>query len=672
MSGLNPVKPETERPVLWQPPESFVARSYLTHFRNWLAAEHGLRFADYGALWQWSVDETEVFWRAVWDYFGVISSTPYRTVLSERGMPGARWFEGSLVNYAEHVLRHEAVAQPNKTAFFHATESRPVARISWQELGHKVRALATRLRALGVRPGDRIVSYMPNVPETAIAMLATTAIGAVWAAASPEFGARTVIDRFAQIEPRVVFAADGYEFGGKRFDRRGEMAEMLAALPSVERVVWLPNLGLETPVFSGLKLHLFQELLAEAGPGRDEFRFERVPHDHPLWVLFSSGTTGKPKAIVHSHVGIVAEHLKYMHLHANLTPDSCMFFYTTTGWMIWNSVISALMTGASSVLYDGSPMQGGPECLWRLAEETGTTLFGASPTLVQHMKAAGLKPQEHFDLSRLEAVILSGAPSSAETFEWFYENVKVELWVTSQSGGTELCSGLVGGVPVLPVRAGEIQGRMLGMDVHAWNEDAREVFGEPGELVVTSPFPSMPLFFWDDDGDRLYRDTYFADWPNVWRHGDIIEVSGDGGCFIHGRSDATLNRYGVRIGTAEIYSILEQVEGIADSLVVCAGSHVADQPMYLFVVLVQGCELDDRRQAVICAALRTQGSPRHVPDVIRQVPSIPYTLTGKKMEIPVHRILAGAAAASVASPDAMANPGALDWFEHFAARPEKV
>lgn len=655
---------------LWRPSPDMVAGSHLRGFTLWLGELRGLRFEDYEDLWRWSVAEPDAFWSAVWAYFEVISSTPYVRVRCGPEMPGARWFEGARVNYAEHVLRAEAACDPDKPAFYHATETRDLSVLTWGELGAKVRALATRLRSLGLRPGDRVVSYLPNVPEAVVALLAVTAVGAVWAAAAPEFGARTVVDRFEQIRPRMAFVTDGYIFGGKTFDRRPEVETIVSSLPSLEHVVWLPYVGLAPPSLPGVTRHVFEDLLKSPGPPRESFVYERVASDHPLWVLFSSGTTGKPKAIAHSHAGIIAEHLKYMHLHLDLGPDSCMFFYTTTGWMIWNTVVSALLTGASAVLYDGNPVHGGPEFLWRLADDAGVTLFGASPTLVQNMKAAGVRPGRAFGLERLRAIILAGAPSTPETYQWFYAEVKPDLWVTSQSGGTELCSGLVGGVVDRPVYAGEMQGRMLGMDVHAWNDAGEEVVDQVGELVVTSPFPSMPIYFWGDEDGARYREAYFGHWPGVWRHGDLLKINSRGGCFIYGRSDATLNRHGVRIGTAEIYGVLDQLDGIQDSLVVCCELPNGGYFMPLFVTLKPGFELSEQLVGAIRRSLREQASPRHVPDGIWLAPQVPYTLTGKKMEIPVRRIIMGADIASVASPDAMANPGALDWYGEFAARPE--
>ncbi|WP_281783895.1 acetoacetate--CoA ligase [Sinimarinibacterium flocculans] len=660
-----------EGELLWTPRPEFAEASNVARFQRWLRRERGLDLPDYDALWRWSVNEIEAFWGAVWDYFDVQSSTPYHAVLSERRMRGAKWFEGSQLNYAEHLLRHEAEA-PERIALHHLSELRPLARMSVAELGGQVRRLATALRELGIGPGDRVVSYLPNIAETAVAMMATMAVGAVWSSAAPEFGVQTVVDRFAQIEPKLLFAADGYRFGGKDFSRTAEVRRIAEALPSLQTVVWLPYLdaGAVAPV---AQARSWASLLDRPAVAREAFRYERVPYDHPLWVLFSSGTTGLPKAIVHSHVGALLEHLKLTHFHFGLGPESAMFFYSTTGWVMWNLVLSSLLTGGAAVLYDGSPAHPQPDLLWKLAADTGTTFFGASPTFIQMMEKAGLRPGERFDLSKLDAIMVGGSPSTPETFAWLYDCVKRDLWVTSQSGGTEIASGFVGASPTLPVYAGEIQRRMLGMDVHAWSDDGEELVDEVGELVVTRPFPSAPLYFWNDADGRRYREAYFdvfhgPDGEDVWRHGDFIKINARGGCYIYGRSDSTLNRYGVRIGTAEIYRAVEQIEGIADSLIVCCEQPGGRFYMPLFVRLKDGAVLDETMSRAINARLRQDCSPRHVPDEILVVPQIPYTLTGKKMEVPVRKLLMGWPLEKAASRDAMMNPAAIEPFVALAGR----
>ena len=655
-----------EGQLLWTPRADFAHDSNIARYMRWLAAERGLNFDDYDALWRWSVTEIESFWASLWDYFGVHAITPYTKVLDRRTMQSPKWFEGSRVNYAEHLLRHEATAG-ERTAIHHLSETRPLAQLSLSELAGQVRILATRLREMGVVPGDRVVSYMPNVPETAIAMMATLAIGAVWSSAAPEFGVKTVVDRFSQIAPKVLFAADGYRFGGKDFSRGEQVQGIAEALPSLQAIVWLPYLWpgrAATPM--PVTLSTWSEVMSRAPIAAEAFSYEYVPWDHPMWVLFSSGTTGLPKAIVHSHAGALIEHLKLAHFHFGLSAHSAMFFYSTTGWVMWNLVLCSLLTGSAAVLYDGSPGHPQPDLLWKLAADTGATFFGASPTFVQMMEKAGISPRERYDLSALEAIMVGGSPSTPETFAWLYEHVKSDLWVTSQSGGTEAATGFVGAAPILPVYAGEIQTRMLGMDVHAWNDAGEEVVDEVGELVVTSPFPSMPLYFWNDRDGRRYHESYFDVFPGVWRHGDFIKINARGGCYIYGRSDSTLNRFGVRIGTAEIYRAVEQVTGVADSLAVCCELPRGGFFMPMFLKLKPGQELDAALEAAVRDKLKADCSPRHVPDRIYAVEQIPYTLTGKKMEVPVRKILMGWPLEKAASRDAMLNPEAIDYFLRFA------
>ncbi|PPE74356.1 acetoacetate--CoA ligase [Solimonas fluminis] len=653
---------------LWTPRQEFADRSNIARYQRWLKAERGIDSADYHALWRWSVKDTAGFWASIWDYFEVQSDTPYRSVLqrpADGGMMGTQWFPGSRVNYAEHLLRQEAEGG-ERPVFHHLSETRALATMSWRELGRQVRILATRLRAMGLQPGDRVVSYMPNVPETAIAMMATAAIGCIWSSAAPEFGVKTVIERFSQIEPKLLFAADGYRFGGKDFRREEEVRRIAGSLPSLQKIVWLPYLDPQGAPPAMPDLVSWNALMDHPEVPREGFQFTRVEHDHPLWVVFSSGTTGLPKAIVHSHVGVLLEHYKLLSFHLNLGPQSVMFFYSTTGWMMWNLVIASLLTGSAAVLYDGNPAYPSPDFLWKLAADTRATSFGASPTFVQMMEKAGLKPGEQYDLSALEGIVVAGAPSTPETFAWFYKAVKQDLWVTSQSGGTEICSGFVGATPTLPVHAGEIQTRMLGMDVHAWTDDGKELVDEVGELIVTQPFPSMPIHFWNDTGGKRYRESYFEVFPGVWRHGDFIKINHRGGCYIYGRSDSTLNRFGVRIGTAEIYRAVEQVEEVADSLIVCVELPGGNFFMPLYLRLKPGATLDDALRKKINARLRDDCSPRHVPDRIYGVEAIPYTLTGKKMEVPVRKLLMGWPLEKAASRDAMMNPESIDWFVKFA------
>lgn len=659
-----------EGELLWEPSLAAIQSAPLTRFEQWLKERRGLSFASYEELRRWSVSDLEDFWSAIWDYFEVISDAPYDRVLQGRDMPGTRWFIGSTVNFAEHVLRYEGQAAATRVAIHHRAEARAPGELTWHQLGTQVRRLATRLREMGIQPGDRVVSYMPAIPETAIAMLATIAVGAVWSSAAPEFGSKTVIERFSQIEPKLMFAADGYHFGGKRFGRVEEVRTIAAALPSLAQVVWLRNVDPAGPLPDLPGIGTWENALSGPELPRDQFRYERVPSDHPLWVVFSSGTTGLPKAIVHGHQGALLEYLKMMHLHMNLGPDSVMFFYTTTGWIMWNVLLSSLLTGASIVLYDGSPAHPEADTLWEIAAETGVTCFGASPSYVQMMEKGGVVPKERYDLSRLQAVSVSGAPATPETFAWCYRAIRRDLWVLSLSGGTEACGAFVGGVPTLPVYAGEIQARTLGMDVQVWSDDGtrKDLVDEVGELVLASPFPSMPLKFWGDDDGTRYHEAYFSTFPGVWRHGDYIKINAHGGCFIYGRSDSTLNRHGIRIGTAEIYRAVEQVEGVADSLVVCCEQANGGFYMPLFVQPRPGFALDDGMRQRIVAKLRADCSPRHVPDDILAVASVPYTLTGKKTEVPVRKLLMGAAAEQVISRDALRDPAAINWYTEFAKR----
>ena len=651
---------------LWEASKDFKDASNTAAFMRWLKAERGLDLPDHEALRAWSVDDLEGFWAAIWDYFDIISDDGYDSVLESRVMPGARWFTGSRVNYAEHILRREA-DHPERTIFHHVSEVRPRADMSWGDLGSQVRVLATWLRARGIGPGDRVVSYMPNVPETIIAMLAVTAIGAIWSSAAPEFGVKTVVDRFAQIEPKLLFAADGYRFAGRDFPRITEVEEIVASLPGLETVVWLDYAGSGArPALHGVAIVAWEDALSGPAVPIEGFRYERVAPDHPLWVLFSSGTTGLPKAIVHGHAGIIVEHYKTAAFHLNLKPHSCMFFYSTTGWVMWNSLLWGPLMGGRVLLYDGAPSHPGPDLLWRLAAEVGATSFGASPTYVDTMRRQNVVPKDICDVSTFENVFLAGSPSTPETFGWLREAVKEDLWITSQSGGTEFCSGIVGGTPLLPVHAGEIQTRCLGVDVRVFDDAGRELVGEVGEMAIAKPMPSMPIFFWGDEDFARYREAYFDTWPGVWRHGDFMEINARGGCFVHGRSDSTLNRFGVRIGSAEIYRTIDHLEAITDSLIVCIEEPGGGFYMPLFVELRSGTTLDDDLLQQIRTRLRTERSPRHVPDEVLAVPAIPYTLSGKKMEVPVRKLLMGWPADKAFSADAMRNPHSMDWFADFA------
>jgi acetoacetyl-CoA synthetase len=653
-----------EGDLLWTPSPEQVAYANVTAFTKWLEEHRGLRFADYDALWRWSVDDLAGFWGAIWDYFDIEASRPYTRVLGRREMPGAEWFPGARLNYAQHFLRRE---RPGTDALMHLSETTPLTGMPWETLAGQVRVLATKLRALGVRPGDRVASYLPNIPQTVIAMLATTSIGAIWASCSPDFGWRGVLDRFKQLRPKVLFCVDGYRYGGKPFDRRGELREIIGALDGLglEHVVHLPYLdpAAEPPVPSAVS---WDAMLDGPEVPAEEFEFEQVAFDHPLWILFSSGTTGLPKAIVHGHGGILLEQMMLQSFHMDLHPGDRAFFFTTTGWMMWNFIVSAPLIGVVPLLYDGNPAHPDPGVLWEMAAESGATLFGASPSYVELMKKAGVVPGKTYDLSKLRTILPAGSPVSAECTAWFYQNVKADLWVATGSGGTEFCCGLVGGVPTLPVYAGEIQARSLGVAAYAFNAHGESVVDELGELVITEPMPSMPVRLWGDENHERYRETYFADFPGVWRQGDFFRINERGGCFVLGRSDATLNRHGVRIGTAEIYRTLEQLEEIDDALIVNLDLPGGGFFMPLFVALRPGLRLDEALERRIRERLRRDYTPRHVPDKIIQVPAIPTTLTGKKLEVPVRKILIGVPADQAANRNAMANPDALEFFIDYA------
>jgi acetoacetyl-CoA synthetase len=658
-----------EGDLLWTPSPERRARANITRFTNWLATERQREFGSYDALWQWSVTDLDGFWGAVWDYCGVQASTPPTAVLGRRTMPGADWFPGARLNYAEHILGRAGDGGDGAALLF-AGETVPLQAVSWATLAAQVRTLATHLRQLGVQPGDRVASYLPNVPPTVVALLAVASIGAIWTSCSPDFGWRGVLERFRQLSPVVLICTDGYHYGGRAYDRSEAARQIAAGLPSLRHVIQLPLLHPDRPqpppANADATVAGWDEVMATPAPAAAEFRFEQVPFSHPLWILFSSGTTGPPKAITHSQGGILLEQLKLQTFHMNLSAGDRMLFYTTTGWMMWNFLVSSLLLGVQPVLYDGNPAWPGPDVLWRLADEAEVTFFGASPAYVDALARAHVAPGRQFGLDRLQAVMLAGSPVSAECSAWIYRNVKTDLWLATGSGGTDTCCGLVGGTPTLPVYAGEIQARHLGVAAYAFNADGRPVTGQVGELVVTQPMPSMPVRFWGDEDGRRYRESYFTEFPGRWRQGDFFRVNERGGCFVLGRSDATLNRDGVRIGTAEIYAALASVPGVTDGLVVNLDRPGGGFFMPLFVTLAPGQVLDDGLRAAIRERLRAEYTPRHVPDAIIEVPAIPVTLTGKKMEVPVRRILAGTPPDQAADASAMANPDSLGVFAGLA------
>jgi acetoacetyl-CoA synthetase len=636
---------------VWAPSYERVDRATLTRYARWLMRTRGLELRSYHELWRWSVAELEQFWGSIVEFFEVRFSAEPERVLGRREMPGAQWFPGARCNYAEHIFRDR---EADALALQHASELRELGSWSWSELREQTASIAAGLRALGVGEGDRVAAYLPNVPETVAAFLACASLGAIWSSAAPEFGARSVTERFGQIEPKVLLAIDGYRYGGRDFDRRAVVEEIAQGIPSLERVVelgYLDGSGWE-PGF----------LAAGA------LEFASLPFDHPLWVLYSSGTTGLPKPIVHGHGGILLEQLKKGHLHLDAQAGDRLFWFSTTGWMMWNFLVGVLLTDASIVLFDGSPGHPDLGTLWDLAERTGMTCFGTSAAFVGSCIKAGVEPRAGREISNLRAVGSTGSPLSPEGFDWVYEHLGPDIWLFSTSGGTDVCTAFVGGVPTLPVYRGELQARSLGCAVAAWDPAGRELVGEVGELVITEPMPSMPLYLWGDADGSRYRESYFSMYPGVWRHGDWIEVTPRGTAIIYGRSDSTINRGGVRMGTSEIYRAVLAVPEVVDALVLDLPREGTDGWIALFVVVREGASLDEELIACIKRRIRADCSPRHVPDEIRQIAEVPRTLSGKVLEVPVKRILTGTPPEEAASRESLANPAALDYFVALAGR----
>ncbi len=652
------------RPTLtpvYTPSRRIAEQSLLKKYMDWLFIKKGLYFRDYDDLWDWSVTDLEDFWESIWQFFDVYSHSPYLQVVLEgnsRDMIGTEWFRGATLNYAEHIFRHSNLQRP---ALIFASEQRPrPLSISWQTLEQQVNAVATYLRQQGVGVGDRVVSVLPNSPEAVVAFLATNAIGAVWSSCSPDFGTASITDRFQQIEPKVLIAADGYTYNGKAIDKTEAIRELRINLPTLQRVVWVPYLDRNSRLERAV---LWQEVLDT--PTFDELTFEPVPFSHPIWVLYSSGTTGKPKAITHSVGGCLLEHLKVLALHQDVHVGERYFWYSTTGWMMWNFAIGSMLVGATLVLYDGAAGNPNLNVLWNLVDEARINHFGGGAAYYMACLRAGLTPMKTNKLTQLRTIGSTGSPLPPEGFRWIYEHIKSDVWLISFSGGTDVCSGFVGGNPLLPVYEGEIQCRLLGSKVEAFDAAGKPVRGELGEMVILQPMPSMPIYFWNDPGNERYRKSYFDVYPGVWRHGDYIRITEHNGVIIHGRSDATLNRDGVRIGTSEIYSAVESLPEIMDSLIVGLEQPGGGYFMPLFIVLNEGFSLTDELKSRIKQALRTQFSPRHVPDAVYEISEIPYTINGKKLEAPVKKILSGVDASLAASKDTLRNPASLDQFTSF-------
>lgn len=652
-----PVDPAAVDGALWVPTAEFTAQARLTDYRAWLEREHQLVFNDYRQLWTWSTTDLGAFWMSIRDYFDLDIDDPQQVLDESTGMPHARWFIGSTTNYAANALVNEL---EDGLAIQSLDESGALTQMTWSELRHAVGGVANWFREQGVVPGDRIVGYVPNIAGAVIAMLASAAVGAVWASCAQEYSAQGAHDRFAQLEPKILIAADGYHHGGKIFDRQKAATELAESLPTVESVVWIDNLGLLDKTSAGQRL-------ADLTANGCEPEFSRVPFDHPLWVLFSSGTTGVPKGIVHSHGGILLEHTKFCGLHSDIGPGQRFLWLATPSWMVWNIQISGLLVGATISTYDGAPSWPDAAQIWRIAERLGLDVLGVSAASLVAAQKAGTPPQDVAPNLSVRAIGSTGSPLPPETATWVYQQLP-DVWLASASGGTDICSAFAGGVPTEPVFADQIQGPALGVLLDAWNEDAKSVIGQTGEMVVTRPMPSMPLRFWNDTDFAKYTRAYFDRYPGVWRHGDWITINELGGVIIHGRSDATMNRHGVRIGSGEIYQVVDQMSEVVDSVVV--GVELADGGYWMPLFVVPAQPLGDTRPLIelIRNEIRTNVSPRHVPDEIIFVDSLPHTRTGKKLEIPIKRILQGADPAAVVNPQAVDNADALYQFVDFRPR----
>ena len=622
--------------------------------------------AGYDDLWKWSVSDLDGFWGAVWDFFDVIADEPYTEVLADRSMPGATWFPGTRLNYAEHALRaglDDTLA--DEPAIITIKESGERHETTWRELRRQVGSVAAWLREQGVEQGDRVVGYLPNTHHTLIAFLATASVGAIWSACAQDYAAEGAGTKLGQLEPKVLFAADGYLWNGQAFDRRDQVADLANRMPSLRAVVGVGNLGEEFIDEHGQITNL--TAWDDIASGDVEPEFVRIDFDTPLWVLYSSGTTGIPKGIVHSHGGVVVDHLRLFGLHLDLRPGDRFFWYTNTNWMMWNLVASALLAGATTVCFDGSPLYPGPRRLWEIAAETKVNVLGVSPGIFLAGMKAGLKPGEELDLSALRTIGATGAPVPAHCFPWVRDAVGERVQLASTSGGTDVVSGFAGSAPNCPVWAGELSRPVLGVALESWDDSGQPLIGEVGEMVITAPMPSMPVKFWNDPDGERYRDTYFSMFPGVWRHGDWITITDHGSVIISGRSDATLNRQGVRLGSADIYDVVDGIPEVAESLVIGAEQPDGGYWMPLFVVLASGVSLDDSLRKRIARDLKEKASPRHVPDDIIAVPAVPHTKTGKKLEVPVKRLIQGHPLEKVATPDAVDSFEALEYFAQFAA-----
>lgn len=657
---------------LWAPSDKLRESSNMTAYIDWLESEYGLAIEGYNELWRWSVDNVESFWESMWEYYDIEASATYDQVLSSHAMPGAEdytgttpgrlWFQGAELNYAEHVFRNETNEHP---ALLFQSERHDLREVTWDELSDQVAAVAARLRDMGVESGDRVVAFLPHVPQAVVSFLACASIGAVWSCCSPDFGADSVLSRFEQLDPTVLIFCDGYSYDGTEFDKTDIVTDIRESLPSLEASILVPYLDEDSATETFDDAVVWDEAIETPADGH---RFEQVAFDHPLWVLFSSGTTGPPKPIVQGHGGIVLEHLKVLNLHADLSAGDRFFWYTSTGWMMWNYLIGGLLTGATPILYDGSPAYPDLDVLWELAEETEMNLLGTSAGYLIECMEQDLEPGTEYDLSELVSIGQTASPLPPEGFEYVYENVKEDLWLVSASGGTDVCTAFLAGSPLLPVHAGEIQCRTLGSKAQVYDDNAEPVVGTAGELVVTEPMPSMPIYFWNDEDDERFTESYFETFPGVWRHGDFMKLTSRGSAVIYGRSDSVINKQGVRFGTSEIYSAVSEVDGVVDSLATGVQLQSGDYYFPLFVVLADDVAFDDAFADEIRATIRSKLSPRHVPDEVVEIDEVPRNLTGKKLEVPVKNLLRGMALDDAVNPDAVENPEAIEHFVDLADR----